>query len=189
MTAATIRFEGHELPVDAETVALVNVGSPDLTPLASLPRLRELRLTHTNPHRSPGGLPVELDPLASIETLEVLVLPHLPLRDLSPLRGLVRLRLLDLAFTPIDTVEDLVGLHALRQLRLRATRVHDLEPLRGLERLAQLDVAHTPVADVEPLSSLAALRELHLEGTRVREDQAAALEAALPDLTIVWSEL
>ena len=73
----------------------MNVSPADLEPLRGLPRLRELRLRHTNPHRTPGGLPLDLDPLSGAAALEVLVLPGRPVHDLSPLRGLVALRELD----------------------------------------------------------------------------------------------
>ena len=52
-----VDFGGTRLPPDAEVVELVNVSPADLEPLRGLPRLRELRLRHTNPHRTPGGLP------------------------------------------------------------------------------------------------------------------------------------
>jgi Leucine-rich repeat (LRR) protein len=185
MTNDTIRFEGHDLRRDAAKVELVNVEWPDFGPLTQLDHLRELRLTHTNPHRSPGGLSVELDPLASIENLEVLVLPHYPIRDLAPLHGLSRLRVVDLSFTPIDSVESLRELHALRELRLRATQVGNLEPLRGLARLASLDVAHTAVSDIAPLESLPELRQLYLVGTSVSDEQVAALQNARPAVVVV----
>ncbi|HET6952989.1 MAG TPA: hypothetical protein VFI47_21580 [Acidimicrobiales bacterium] len=180
----TVRFGGVDLPVDAPAVELVNVSSPDFTPLTRLDHLRELRLTHTNPHRAPGGLPVELDPLAQLDELEVLVLRHYPIRDLGPLGGLFTLRVLDVSFSPVDDLGPLARLTGLRELRLRATRVADLAPLGGLTGLAVLDVAHTRVADLAPLHGLPDLRSVDVEGAPLAVGAVAALAAAIPGVGI-----
>jgi Leucine-rich repeat (LRR) protein len=184
VSTGTVRFEGQDVPHDATVVERVNVAWPDFAPLAELPDLRELRLTHTNPHRSPGSLPVDLGPLAGVAGLEVLVLRHYPIRDLDPLRHLGRLRVLDLSFAPLTDLGPLAGLGSLRDLGLRATRAASLAPLAGLTGLERLDVGHTPVSDVTPLHGLRALREVELDGTAVRHEALAALAAALPDATI-----
>lgn len=184
MSTDAIRFEGQDVPRDATVVERVNVSSPDFAPLADLPALRELRLTHTNPHRSPGGLPVDLEPLAAVAGLEVLVLRHYPIRDIEPLRHLGRLRALDLSFAPLTDLGPLAGLASLRDLGLRATRAASLAPLAGLTGLERLDIGHTPTTDVTPLHGLGALREVELDGTAVPPDAVAALAAALPGATI-----
>lgn len=177
MTGDTVRFGGRDVDADAEAVTLVNVAAPDLAPAARLPRLRELRLSHTNPHRTPGGLPLDLGPLAAAPGLEVLVLRHYPVRDIGPLRALRGLRVLDLGFTPVDDIGPLDDLPALEDLDLRATPVANLEPLHGHERLARLDIAHTRVRDLRPLHGLPALRELDVEGAPVDPAQVADLVA------------
>lgn len=164
-----IPFADTNLPADAEVVALVNAEVDDLEPLRSLPRLRELRLTWTNPHRRRIGLPMDLVPLAESRHLEVLRLPGFAVDDLTPLRGLPRLRELDVQATRVADLAPLRAAHQLRVLRLRASRVDDLRPLRELVGLVQLDVAHTPVRDVAPLSGLTGLRDLLLEGTAVED--------------------
>jgi internalin A len=184
VTGTTIRFAGQDVAPDAEAVTLVNADDPDLSPAARLPRLRELRLAYTNPHRRPAGLPLDLDPLAEVPTLEVLVLRHYPVRDIGPLRGLRRLRVLDLGFTPLDDIGPLDDLPALAELELRASRVANLEPLVGRDRLARLDIAHTPVRDLTPLHGLHALREVDVEGTAVSDDQVAALVRARPGVRV-----
>jgi internalin A len=184
VSVGPVRFEGQDVPRDATVVERVNVAWPDFAPLAELRDLQVLRLTHTNPHRSPGGLPVDLQPLAAVDGLEVLVLRHYPIRDLGPLRNLRRLQVLDLSFAPVADLAPLAGLGSLRDLGLRATRVVSLEPLEGLARLERLDVGHTPVADVRPLHGLPALHEVELDGTAVPPDAYAALLAARPATAI-----
>ena len=54
------------------------------------------------------------------------------MRDLSPLRGNLDLRV----------------------LRVRGTNVRSLDPVKGLESLQLLDAAHTRITDVSPLARL-----------------------------------
>ena len=181
----TVRFGGVDLPVDAMTVELVNVAAPYFAPLVGLDHLHELRLTHSDPRRAAAGPPVDLDALAGLGDLEVLVLQHHPIRDLAPLGALPRLRVLDLAFAPVDDLGPLAGLTGLRELHLRATLVGDLAPVAGMDGLEVLDVAHTRVADLAPLHGLPRLREIDVEGAPVVAGAVAALAAAVPGVHVV----
>ncbi|PYG02337.1 internalin A [Georgenia satyanarayanai] len=181
---STVHFGGEELGPDTESVALVNVEWPDLAPLTGLVHLRTLELTHTNPHVSPGGMPVDIAPLAQLGALEVLVLQHYPLESTEPLRELRALRVLDLAHAPVSDLGPLAGLRELRELRLRATRVADLSPLSSLEQLEALDVAHTRVSSLRPLHGLPALRRVDVEGSAVPPSEVAALTRAVLDVTV-----
>lgn len=181
---STVRFGEEEFASDTDSVALVNLEWPDLTPLAGLAHLRELRLTHTNPHVSPGGLPIDLAPLARLGALEVLVLQHYPLESLEPLRGLSQLRVLDLSFAPVTDLGVLAALPNLRDLRLRATSVAELAPLSGLTRLEAVDVAHTRVSSLQPLHGLPALLRLDVEGSAVPPSEVEALTRAVPQVVV-----
>ncbi|HEY4392668.1 MAG TPA: hypothetical protein VGP64_01335 [Polyangia bacterium] len=169
MMHATVLFCGVMFAPDAEVVRVVNVVPEDLKPLASLPRLRELRIDWTNPHESPRGLPFDLGPLAHLDHLEVIALAKMPVRDLTPLHGLVRLRELNVGGTQVRDLSPLTGLRELQVLALSWTRVHDLGPLRSAERLTKLNITQTQVEDLSPLAGLGALEELQMADTRVRD--------------------
>jgi hypothetical protein len=132
-----------------------------------------------------AGPPVDLDALAGLGDLEVLVLQHHPIRDLAPLVALPRLRVLDLAFAPVDDLDPLAGLTGLRERHLRATLVSDLAPVVGMDGLEVLDVAHTRVADLAPLHGPPRLPEIDVEGAPVVAGTVAALAAAVPGVHVV----
>jgi hypothetical protein len=60
--------------------------------------------------------------------------------------------------------------------------------LQSLKRLKTLVLRGTPITDagLEHLKGLTRLRELWVGRTRVTEAGAGGLEAALPDLEVVW---
>ncbi len=53
-----LEFLGHTFDADVEVIDSVNTAPGDLAALADLPRLRELRLGWTDPHRRPITLPM-----------------------------------------------------------------------------------------------------------------------------------
>jgi hypothetical protein len=87
----------------------------DLSPLATLDRLRDLHLLNT--------LVVDLSPLAELTELTMLRLDKTRVVDLSPLAGLTKLRDLDLSDTPVVDLSPLARLTGLTTLRLHNTEV------------------------------------------------------------------
>lgn len=70
--------------------------------------------------------------------MEWLQLVAVPIRDLSVLRRMARLRRLDIAYTPVTDVSVLAGLHHLDTLHLDNTKVRDVSCLRGHPMLREL---------------------------------------------------
>lgn len=104
---------------------------------------------------------------------EALDLSHTRVKDLSALRHLKSLRVLDLSGTPVEGLASLSGLQLLsldisktpvtdlaplrgmplRELRLTGTRVSDLSPLKGMP-LARLEFRETAVTNLAPLAGM-----------------------------------
>jgi Leucine-rich repeat (LRR) protein len=183
--SASVLFCGLLFAPDAEVVDVVNVTPLDLEPLKALPKLRELRVGWTNPHRTPGSLPLDLDALAGLARLEVVVLPRMPVHDLGPLRALHGLRVLDVAETEISDLAPLAGAAHLRTLDVAYTRVADLAPLAALVALEVVNLAGTRVHDLTPLHGLHALRRVDLTKVAVAPAEVAALRTAIPGVEIV----
>ena len=125
----------------------------DLTPLASLPVLRELYLR--------GGRLADLGPLASLSTLEVLMITGGEITDLAALSGmsLRRLAILDnprLDLTTLGPVEVL-------WLTLLRCGIEDVSPLARLSSVSILDLSGNRISDVSPLLELS-LQRLTLTG-------------------------
>ncbi len=105
-------------------------------------------------------------------------------RQVDALRGLTRLRILDLSGSDVKDLAPLAGLGQLRLLDLRGcTGVVDLAPLAGLMRLQQLYLGGTGVADLAPLASLAQLHWLDLwDCTGLGEEAVAAFQKGHPQV-------
>ena len=164
--------------------------------LADLGELRELDLSHASV--------ASLAPIAKLTKLEKLSLFCCArVVDLTPLRGLARLRSLDLNSTRVHDLSPLAGLASLRSLDVSSTRVSDLSPLAALDsltacttpirdlaplashtELTQLDLRGTDVIDVRPLHALRRLAHVNLAETSVSFTEVEALAAALPAATI-----
>jgi len=79
-----------------------------------LPRLRYLSL---------DGMPVDLSLLASLVTLESLILTNTPVKDFSPLAALPRLNHLGLDDATIAELGSLARLKAIRTLRIHGVLI------------------------------------------------------------------
>jgi internalin A len=185
MQTGPIRFAGRQFPTDTEVIDLVNAQLATLEPLGDLPELRELRLHHTDPHRSPGGPPLDLSVLHGCPHLAAVEIPRHNVRSLQGLEDHRALHTVDVSSTRVQDLRPLAGLPSLSILRLRHTRVDSLEPLATILTLAELDVAHTAVADISALSELPALASLDLRATSVTD---LAVVAHMPALRRVVAQ-
>ncbi|WP_189608418.1 leucine-rich repeat domain-containing protein [Saccharospirillum salsuginis] len=148
-------------------IDLVNARPVSLAPLGDLPKLRVLRLHHTNPHSSPGGALLDLSVLRQCPQLTVVELPRQNVRALDGLEGHKHLHTVDVSSTRVADLGPLAGLPTLTVLRLRHTRVTTLAPLASVPTLEELDVAHTAVADISVLRELPAVTTIDLRATLV----------------------
>jgi hypothetical protein len=126
----------------------------------------------------------DLAPLSGLTNLRRLYLTGTQVNDVGPLSGLTKLQDLYLTGMPVKNVGPLSGLTNLLVLYLNETEVRDVGPLSGLTNLPWLSLNETEVSDIGPLSRLTNLQELYLNDTQVSADQVAALQKALPNLTI-----
>ena len=163
--AQTIRALG-DLPLRGFKCGWAKGQIRDIAPLADCP-LTELNLI---------GCPVEdFSVLRKIKTLERLSLQPTPIKDLSPLKGMTKLKWLLVGpmvkandFSPvfdcplttlgivgctIKNINFITNFPALRQLLIGETPIEDLSPLRGLP-LGQLYMGLTPVRDLSPLEGM-----------------------------------
>jgi hypothetical protein len=170
----------------------------DLAAIASLPSLREVLLSMTDMDLTallalnglrtvndlcirPGNVP------ATGET------PELVFRGtgLRALRGLARLRSLDLAFTAVtdESLRFLQGVDSLRRLSLDETTIegHELKYLTRLGQLESVSVVDTKVDDeaIMSLTELKSLRTLQVQRTRVTDAGVKRFNKARPDVLVI----
>lgn len=141
--------------VHLEGLCLVETGVSDLSALAGFSELKWLDVQYSE-------LISDLSPLAELRDLKSLTLSDNPVRDISPLTQLTELE----------------------SLALQGTNVTDVSPVARMTRVEYLYLSGAPVRDVSCLSELSLLKEVWLNDTKVTADQAAWLQAALPNCNV-----
>ncbi|MBO0614477.1 leucine-rich repeat domain-containing protein [Thiothrix fructosivorans] len=81
--------------------------------------------------------------------------------DISPIRGLLRLQLLDCRANQISELAPLCGLLQLHSLDCALNQIQDLSSLSGLLQLQSLDCGSNKISDLSPLNSLLKLQSIH----------------------------
>jgi Leucine-rich repeat (LRR) protein len=155
------------LSLGSQDVPLRDTYNLILGPQASSSWAERLEDYGTKPVRFQAAPVSDISPLADMPSLQELDLSHTDIADLSPLAGLAALRILDLDHTPVKDVNPLADLPELKMLELDNTAVEDVTPLSGLTALEWLDISRTEVSNLAPLSDLDALRVLEIEGAPV----------------------
>ncbi len=214
----------------AEFVSPLGYALVDLSPIAGLPNLTEvgLNLDSPWPDLSPlGTLPAlrdlsfdgnilalaSLSCLPSVENVSFGCGPYwtTPVRDLYALPEMPKVRMLTIGKTSgvdgvgvasLDGLEryphvvnltlagvfrDLRPLMALRELTcltLHGELFTDLSPLAALPRLREVTMIRERPLDIEPLAAAPALREVSMPRCIILETELGALHAGLPP----WSE-
>ena len=84
--------------------------------------------------------------------------------DLSPIAGLINLRILWIGSNPISDLTPVSGLINLTDLVLNKTLVSDLSPVRGLTNLTRLGINGTYVTDLSPIAGLINLERIYFAG-------------------------
>ncbi len=90
--------------------------------------------------------------------------------DLSQLKGLKKLRLLDLHRNGnITNISPLKDLSNLVWLSLRGNRIVDMNPLKNLKKLTYLHIGYNRISDVSPIKDLKPLTFLNLDENRIKD--------------------
>jgi Leucine-rich repeat (LRR) protein len=118
--------------------------------------------------------------LQSMQQLKILDLRGLPIRDLTPLKG-VSLQILGIEDTPIEDLTPLRGMR-LERLYVNNTRVRDIGALSGMP-LKLLNLYGTAVEDLSPLQEMKQLQFLWLNKTPV-SDISSLSNCPLTSLTL-----
>lgn len=135
-------------------------------------RDRGTRVTFERLSRSPAEL---ADDLRTIRDLvEVWAPANADARlqrvhDLSWLKGLDHLVILNLQGQPVTDVSSIGNLDHLMLLWLSGTNVRSIAPLRGLKNLKFLDISETQVTDLSPLRDLERLETVSLGGSKAKD--------------------
>ena len=105
--------------------------------------------------------------------------------DISPLKGLKKLTILDLHRNKqISDISALKELLNLTWLSLRGNRIVDMEPLRDLKNLTYLHIGYNQISNVSPLRDLKLLRFLNLDENRILDLSPLSVLSNLRNLAL-----
>ena len=111
----------------------------------------------------------DLSPLAALPRLRELSAEDNLITSLEPLRGCRHLEELDVARNRLRSLSGVEALEGLVELCLKGNEVEDLGPLTGKTRLESLYAGQNRIRSLEPLRRLPRLRALRIEGNRVTD--------------------
>jgi Leucine-rich repeat (LRR) protein/photosystem II stability/assembly factor-like uncharacterized protein len=103
-----------------------------------------------------------LSGLENFENLESLNIAYNSFTDLTPIRGLTKLRNLHLMSNNITDLSALENLENLEGLNISYSSVSDLTPIKGLIKLRYLYLGYNKITDLSPLQNLTQLEALGL---------------------------
>jgi internalin A len=111
----------------------------------------------------------DITPLKDLTQLLLLDISETQVSDLKPLKDFTQLQLLDVRLTQVSDLTPLKALTKLETLRISMTYVSDLIPLKDIITLRRLDVNMTIVSDLTPLKDSTQLQILHANSTQVSD--------------------
>ncbi len=114
----------------------------------------------------------DLGKVIKIQKLDISGRTDIP--SLEPIWIMVNLEELDCRSTPVDDLNPVRGLEKLRRINISKTHVVDLEPLEDLGMLEEIDVSQTSIRAIHSLGELALLSAVNLNSTPV--DELSGLE-------------
>ena len=145
-TSSRNNFRENDIAVLAKIFQLERLsiagGVSDLTPLADLTQLRELRLFETKV--------TDLSALSKMTGLKELCI-EAPVTDITPLATLTQLRRITLKNTRVVDISALSTMTKLEELQIEAP-ISDIKPLTELPQLRVLWLLNSEVTDLTPLT-------------------------------------
>lgn len=136
-----------------------NLSIHALEPLKKLTRLTSLSISGTSVE--------DLSPLRSLSKLEVLDCSHTAVHSLEPLHYSLNMKELNVEDTWVEDISIAATFKKLQVLNGSFTPVRHLESLAGLPELSELRLSHTLVSQLNPLQDLTQLAVLDLSHTQV----------------------
>ena len=139
--------------------------------------------------RSQEGQIENLTGLEYAHNIEHLQIAHNPIKDLSPIFNLTRLRSLALSSIPIENPTFLKNLTELETLYIGNCGITDLMVLQHLAKLTFLDMRYSDIVDISPLANLTQLEKLWLSHNRIVDISSLANLTALKTLWIDHNQI
>ena len=109
----------------------------------------------------------DISPIVGLINLRLLWIDDNPFSDISPVRVLTNLTDLAFAHTFVSDISPVRGLTNLTALDFRGALVSDLSPIAGLINLHYLGISGNPFSDISPIAGLINLEEINFSNKNV----------------------
>ena len=177
--------------------------SEDLSVIASLPGLTSLTLSDCGLSTTAGLENAQnvtyldlssnsirnLDPLASMLSLQEVHLQHNALINLSALSGLTGLRKLDVSYNSLPSIASLAACVSLDWLDVSNNSLADLGAIDNLSALTHLSVANNALTDVSLLAACTGLTELSIANNDITDISALSTLVKLEVFDFSYNEI
>jgi len=109
---------------------------------------------------------IQLQLIANLDTL--VITENFQISDLTPVRFLSRLTVLQFSGTSVAKLDPLTGMNKLQAIRCMKNPINDLTPVNSLPQLNELDFSNTQVEELEPIQNMTWLEIVKFSGTPVK---------------------
>jgi Leucine-rich repeat (LRR) protein len=140
----------------------IEIGAGGFTDISELKDFTELKTLTIGQLPLNGTATVDLAPLATMTSLETLVLSMVRAKSVEALAPLTKLKVLNLGQTLISDISPLTGLAQLENLEIRGTRVTDLGALKGKQQLKELMVGGAQLPGLADLVDLPSFKSVSI---------------------------
>ena len=160
---------GIQFAVNLERLLLSVNPITDLSPIAGLISLKNLRFGRSNSEPRNLIKVSDLSPIARLVNLEKLHVDTTDISDISPIAGLTKLEWIHFDVSNISDLSPLAGLIKLKRFGTWGGPVSDLSPLAGLTKLEEVLICGGDISDLTPLVELPNLKELYLVSNEISD--------------------
>lgn len=116
--------------------------------------------------------------------LMMLDLGHCRIRNIDGIAGLKKLRVLILADNKISNISALEGLEDLEYVELFLNNIRDFSPLANKTKLLDLNVYYNPISDITPILTCTSLERFWAGGTKLSTEDLMKLKETIPNVQI-----
>ena len=136
-----------------------------------------------------GKALTDITPLKSLTNLKVLNLDDNQIKDITPLESLIKLEDLSLCGNKITDVTPLKSLTNLTNLYLIGDQIKDITPLKSLTKLKNLNLWANYITDITAIKSLKNLEILNIGDNQIRDITALKSLTNLRELWMNYNQI
>jgi len=121
--------------------------------------------------------------------IKYLFLVALDLQDISSIKNLHKIEIIDCSLNDINNLDPLKHLTQLRKIEAAKNKINQLDPLSNLINLELLELMDNDISDISALFQLINLKELYLGGNKIQNISSLSNLTKLIKLDLSYNEI